>query len=396
MKTVPETTPRTVVCMIVTLLALGTVTWAQPADNASLLYYQAFLLYEKPDDTMAQMITDFRKGNIGVNETIIEHIEKNRRVIDYVVAAADMPTCDWGYDYRQGVDLALPNLPAVRRIAFLLSAEARLLAEQGDYATALDRCLTLRKMALQTCDRTLISYLVGIALNGLTHGTTQNILGLMPNDVTALTQFRDSLVQTQKRFPSLAYCLAQEADVCAQTMRMEKADVLLRMAEESADSPTDPVLMRIREAPDEAFFERNRDYWHRTIGAIIDTLGSTLPYAQMCATLDEFDDRACAEAKDNPDATLTAFSLPAIGRIYQLTIRQQTHLHAIETAIDLYIANDGTGRLPDALPADSPRDLFSGEPFEYERTDGGFILRCRAKEYPEKDKPNEYEFIVKP
>lgn len=391
MKMAPNITPRIVVFVAVTLLALGTVTSAQQADNASLLYYQAFLLYEKPDDTMAQMITDFRKGTIGVNETIIEHIEKNRRVIDYVVAAADMPTCDWGYDYRQGLDLAMPNLPAVRRIAFLFSAEARLLAEQGDYATAFDRCLTLRKMALQTCDRTLVSYLVGIALNGLTNGSIQNILGLIPNDVTALKQFRDPLVQTQKRFPSLAYCLAQEADVCAQTMRIEKADVLLRMAEESVDSPTDPVLMRIRQAPDEAFFERNRNYWHRTIGTIIDTLGSTLPYAQMCATLDEFDDRACAEAKDNPDATLTAFSLPAVGRIYQLTIRQQTHLHAIETAIDLYIAKASTGRLPDTLPADSPRDLFSGKPFEYERTDGGFILRC----HPEKDKPYEYEFVVK-
>jgi len=233
-------------------------------------------------------------------------------------------------------------------------------------------------------------------LNALANGTIQSTLGLIPNDVTALKQFRDPLVQTQKRFPSLAYCLAQEADVCAQTMRIEKADVLLRMAEESADSPTDPVLMRIREASDEAFFERNRNYWHRTIGTIIDTLESTLPYDQMCATLDEFDDRACAEAKDNPDATLTAFSLPAVGRIYQLTIRQQTHLHAIETAIDLYIAKAGTGRLPDTLPADSPRDLFSGKPFEYERTDGGFILRCRAKEYPDKDKPHEYEFIVKP
>jgi len=278
----------------------------------------------------------------------------------------------------------------------LLTLAMALLAEQGDYATALDRCLTLRKMALQTCDRTLVTYLVGIALNALANGTIQSTLGLIPNDVTALKQFRDPLVQTQKRFPSLAYCLAQEADVCAQTMRIEKADVLLRMAEESADSPTDPVLMRIREASDEAFFERNRNYWHRTIGTIIDTLESTLPYDQMCATLDEFDDRACAEAKDNPDATLTAFSLPAVGRIYQLTIRQQTHLHAIETAIDLYIAKAGTGRLPDTLPANSPRDLFSGKPFEYERTDGGFILRCRAKEYPDKDKPHEYEFIVKP
>jgi len=395
MKTVPETTPRIVVCMVVTLLALGTVTWAQQAGNASLLYYQAFLLYEKPDDTMAQMITDFRKGTIGVNATIIEHIEKNRRVIDYVVAAANMPTCDWGYDYRQGADLALPNLPAVRRIAFLLSAEARLLAEQGDYATALDRCLTLRKMALQTCDRTLISYLVGIALNGLANGSLQGILGLVPDDAGQLNRLRSQLTHTQEKFAPLAYCLGQEADVCAQTMRIEKADVILKMVQECDGSSADPALARIQQA-DEAFFERNRTHWFSSTALVIDTLESSLPYSEMCAKLGELDKRLCAEAQDNPDATLTAISLPAVGRIYQLTVRQQTHLNAIQTAIDLYIAKAGTGRLPDALPADSPRDLFSGEPFEYERTDGGFILRCRAKEYPDEDKPHEYEFIVKP
>ena len=33
------------------LLASSAAALAQPPDNAALLYYQAFLLYEKPDET---------------------------------------------------------------------------------------------------------------------------------------------------------------------------------------------------------------------------------------------------------------------------------------------------------------------------------------------------------
>jgi hypothetical protein len=41
-----------------------------------------------------------------------------------------------------------------------------------------------------------------------------------------------------------------------------------------------------------------------------------------------------------------------------------------------------------------PKDLFSGEDFEYEKKDDGFVLRCRAKDLG-KDKIHEYEFKLK-
>ena len=58
-----------------------------------------------------------------------------------------------------------------------------------------------------------------------------------------------------------------------------------------------------------------------------------------------------------------------------------------------YIIKARTGRLPEKLPADVPRDLFSGEDFEYEKTKDAFLLRCRAKDL-DKDEIYQYEFKV--
>jgi hypothetical protein len=38
-----------------------------------------------------------------------------------------------------------------------------------------------------------------------------------------------------------------------------------------------------------------------------------------------------------------------------------------------------TGQLPENLPDGLPKDPYSGKDFEYQVTDEGFILRCRAE-----------------
>ncbi len=167
-------------CLAAVLIASNVTALAQPPDNAALLYYQAFLQREDPNETMRWMLRDFDNGEIVSNEAITRYIEGNRRVIDLVVKAADVSKCDWGYDYSQGFNMEITNLTPLYRIACLLVVEARWLAEQGTYTTALDRCVTLRKIALHACDRMLISYLVGTQTNEMANGAVQYVLGLMP------------------------------------------------------------------------------------------------------------------------------------------------------------------------------------------------------------------------
>ena len=380
------------------LLASNVTALAQPPDNAALLYYQAFLQYEEPNETLEMMLIDFRKGAIVSNEAITRYIERNRHVIDRAVTAAGVSKCDWGYDYSQGImDMKMPNLPPLRSIALLLAAEARWLAEQGNYTTALDRCVTLRKIALHACDRMLVCYLFGNQINRLANETTQVVLGLMPGDVEELNRFKSCLTQSQEQFPSLAPHIMLEAHAWIAMMQKDKVQPILDIYKEGslAGYSMKPVLERIRKG-DDMFFERNRDYYLNAASTVVGTLESELPYTQICAKLDGLVEQwSREEEEDNPDAIFTAYFFPMRTRLYQSTVRQQNHVNALKTAIDLYIIKIRTGQLPDTLPADSPPDLFSGKSFAYAKTAEGFILRCQGKEDPKKDEVHKYEFKAK-
>ena len=364
--------------------------------NAALLYYQAFLLYEKPEDTLEQMLSDFRDGKISSNETIRVHVEKNRRVIEYAAKATSVTQCDWGYDYSEEIDLALPNLRPARYLAWLLSTDARLRAEQGDYRTALERCVTAYKMALHTVDRPMTTYLLGISTSGLANRTIQTVLATMPGDVDTLRWLKVQLSQIQDAFPPFEDAVTQEGQIYVPAMRREKVQetmqVLRRYNRESALSPQ---AQRIATG-DDAFFERNRTHWLQAIATLVDVLKSGQSYPQIHARLGELEQKLQAESRDNPDATFTEILFPAAHRLYLLTTRLQTHFNAVRTAIDLYTIKAKTGNLPETLPAGMPLDLYSGQPFEYEKAPDHFILRCRAKEDPVDAAVKQYEFKLKP
>jgi len=394
----------TVAC-IISILFTYAATRGASEPNAALLYNQAFLLYEKPDDTMSKMLADFRFGRIESNQLIREHIEKNHRVIDYVTTAASIPTCNWGYDYSQGLDLVIPSHDYLMHMAFLLLTEARLLAEQGDAPTALDRILTAYKMAMHSIDRPWTTYLIGQALACYTDRVTPGILPMASDNVEALSRLKAELRRINDTFPPLAQGLTGEGEICAVSMRKEKAQTIIKLLEEDRDAESyrpldgsrdERMIVRIREA-DDTFFEANRKHWLNSIAAMAAILESRLPYPEMCAKLDAMDKQQCGATKDSPDGVLTAAAWPEVTRTYQLNTRLHTELNAIETAIDLYAARARTGRLPDMLPADAPLDLFTSQPFKYEKTADGFILAGRDRKMLERDKIlwYQYEFKIK-
>jgi hypothetical protein len=365
-------------------------------ENAALVYYQAFLLYEKPEDTLKPMLGEFRAGEIDSNEAIRAHIEKNRRAIEYAVKAASVAHCNWGYDYSEGIDLTLPNLFPIRHLAWLLSIDARLLAEQGDYRTALDRCVTMHKMALHAVDKAMTTYLVGIAVGGLANRTIQALLTTMRGDVDTLQRLKAELNQIQDAFPPFDDAVTQEGQIWTALMHKEKAQVALRVLGQDIEKfAVSPHGQRI-EAGDEAFFERNRTHWLQAIASFVDVLKSGQSYPRTYARLGELERKQQSESVDNPDATFTALLLLAARRVYSLTTRCQIHFNAVLTAIDLYLVKARTGSLPDTLPAGMPLDLYSGQPFEYEKAADHFTLRCRAKEDPVDAEVKQYEFKFKP
>jgi hypothetical protein len=141
------TTPLTLAAAAVVLLGgLGPMApaLAYPPDpnNAALLYYQAFLLVPEPDDrAVADMKADVATGKIPPNEQVKEYLKKCREAIDCALTASRLQHCDWGLQYSKGFSAVFPQLAQARSLSFLILADARVLAAEGEYRQALERCL---------------------------------------------------------------------------------------------------------------------------------------------------------------------------------------------------------------------------------------------------------------
>ncbi len=99
---------------------------AYPPDNASVLYYRACLMYQ-PNVEMEKVVFDLLKGKAKLNKKITEYFQSQHQIIESLVTAANIPKCDWGYDYSQGFSLVLPDLNTARKLAFLVMADAKIL-----------------------------------------------------------------------------------------------------------------------------------------------------------------------------------------------------------------------------------------------------------------------------
>jgi len=388
MKTVITKKLTNAVYATLILLILTCPALAYPPDNAAVLYYKAFMLYEPPE--FGPMLWDYWKGNIESNEKIEEFLKKNHRVIDIVLDATRIDNCDWGLDYSQGTEVLLPPHHKAREIFALLAAEARMQADRGDYRKALGRCISIYRMAHHLNERPLITYLVGTAINAATQKCITQFLSEMPQDTETLTWLRDELAELNKKPYSIKHALRWKREAGIISMSPERITDVVQSGLD--DGPTKKkALERIRTA-DKQFFARNIAYWNDYMDSI--EAAFDLPYPQGYAKLKKLDDELPKEFSKNPDATLTASLAPTWHRIYSISIRLRSGSNAVKAAIEIYITKAKTGNLPDDLPAGLPGDLYSGKPFKYEKTADGFILRCQGRELY-RDEIYEYEFKVK-
>jgi len=332
---------------------------AYPPDNAAVLYYKAFTLYERPDN-VGNALWDYWKGKIESNEKIEECIEKNRRIIDIVLDATRIEHCDWGLDYSQGAEVLLPPHNKARDIFALLAAEARTHADKGDYKKALSRCISTYRMARHLNERPIICYLVGTAINAATDKCVTLFLSDWKREAGAISMSPERI-----------------------------RDVVQSGLD---DNPTKKKIFERISTADQQFFARNIAYWSDFMDRVKTAFG--LPYSEAYATLKRLDKETSDDFEKNPDATLTACLAPTFLRIYVLSMRLEAGSDALRTAVEVYLIKARTGQLPEALPDNLPADPFSGKPFEYTLTADGFTLRCRGKDL-DKDEAYEYEFKVK-
>jgi hypothetical protein len=370
---------------------------AYPPDNAAVLYYKAMVLYEA-DDAMAKMLADFAKGDVGPNDKIREFVKQNRS-IKPVLDASEVKNCDWGQDY--GLDMLMPHLGRLKKLAYLIAADARLLAADGKYEEALNQCMSLYKMARHANDnRIIISYLVGNAIQKLSNDCVVWILGQMPQDVGSMTRLKGQLTEIDSMPFSIKPAIEYEHVAIKAYMGKETTDDMLHLLE-VCGMKDESVKKKLRSF-NQAMIDRNRQYFEdygTGIRAAFD-----MPYAQAFAEFTSLTQKAKEDAKSKPEAIFTAALISTFdstdavvsqyNKMLSIIIQSLTQDNAIRTAIEVYLIKAQTGKLPEVLPEGLAGDLFSGKPFLYDKTKEGFILCCQGKDLS-KDEIYKYEFKIK-
>jgi hypothetical protein len=372
--------------------------YAYPPDNAAVLYYKAMVLYEA-DDAMAKMLTDFAKGDIGPDDKIREFVKKTRS-IKSTLDASEIKNCDWGQDYSEGADMVLPHLGRLKKLAYLIATDARLQAADGHYEEALNRCMSLYKMARHANDKIIISYLVGNAIQKLSNDCVVWILGQMPQDVEILTRLKGQLAAIDSVPFSIKPSLEYEHEAIESYKITGTTDDVLHLLEQCG-LKEESFNKKIRSF-DQAMLDRNRQYF-KDYGIGV-RAAFDMPYMEGYAALGSLIQKVKDDAKSKPEAIFTAALIASFdspdavvsqyNKMLSIIIQSQTQDNAIRTATEIYLIKARTGKLPEALPAGLAGDLFSGKPFVYEKTKGGFVLRCQGKDLS-KDEIYSYEFKVK-
>jgi len=387
---------KTTICVTLIMLILSSPTFAYPPDpdNAALLYYQAYLAYEKVDNTMQEMASDLSQGKIEPNERIRKYIENCRSAITLAVAAAEIPNCNWGMKYSDGFEMLMSHLAQTRKLAFIIGAEIRILAADGDYRQALDRSLTLHKISKHVGDETIISMLVAMVIGKMADNHIQYLLADMPQDINTLTWLKSQLAIIESKSLSSRATTNYERELALEHMQLDKLQKLIEIVSGKPVVPGSKEAEQLRSV-DQATIDKNRAYYIKYMDTLQTILSTPMNYAKVYSELKKLNEQPHKDlAVNNTDAYLTSMLAAKYGKIVSNEISSKTLTNAVRAAIEIYIQKAQTGQLPDKLPEGLPKDLFSGKDFRYEKTANGFTLGCRGKDL-EKNEIYSYEFQVK-
>ncbi|MBN2590914.1 MAG: hypothetical protein JXA96_13700 [Sedimentisphaerales bacterium] len=379
------------ISIILVLLISKSVVFAYPPDNAAVLYYRSAYTFTY-DSKKISLVKQYLDSEIENNQEIIDYVLRSEHAMKQFIDAGNGKYCDWGLDYSEGMNLLAPPLAEFRALSWIVLADAKMANEAAEYDRAIDLCISNYQAAAYIADGALlVSRLVGIAMYNYTNQVIIDILPNIADNPDVLTRLKNQIDEVSQGFPSLKTSIKTDLEICIDDINKESIQNLIITAGDTVLSIPENID-QILENADEGFIESNKEYMLKLLG---DCLAATdLPYPQAYKKLDELIKKPEIESKENSDAVLATFLMPALVKVLSVDVRYTTHFNAIQTALNLYINRTETGKLPDKLPEGMPKDMFSGEDFIYEKTDDGFVLKCQGKDLS-KDETYEYKFKVK-
>ena len=366
-------------------------------DNAALLYYQAFLLRPEPNMAINKKIHNIL-FDTGPDRQIRTYLGHCLPMMEMAEIASRIPQCTWGV--WQGRELSLLSKRALdSQVSYLwqiLMVDARTLAADGHYRAALERCLTLRRLARHLSEDPRLD-LAARNPDFMALRTIQHVLGVMPPDADILTWFRGRLAVVKGLRLSFAQMLQAKSISFFYLMRTNPGTVshLRNLLVERAEDEI--AKEKLRNLTDDQLLLRTREGFPHLVDLIVQVADSEMTYEQKCAQMQSFINKLTEADGIDPVAKCAIFVSDTRGMIerqYPFLVGHAAHINGIKAAVEVYLVVAKTGRLPEKLPDHLPKDPFTGQDFVYEITDEGFALRCQGKEFLRR-KNRFLEFKVK-
>jgi len=391
--TVRQEVSTAVVLLIVCAWCPAILASEGPPDDAASVYYQAFDLL--PEHSQAEYwAIDAALRGAEPNEVARDYLARAREAIEAAEAATQVRACLWDIEsHVEGDDLFMIG-SQLREISFVIEVDARACAVDGDGRPALEKCLSLRRLAAHIRPEGDVGYLLSAALDGRALLCVRYVLGTMAPEPDTLVWLQGQLgnVQGEPLSPGLA-------------MEVTFAD-FIRLYEANLESVSQWRVNTVARVEDDALkdelsalteaeiLQLGRQSYERYLASVHRMMASERAYRQNHGDIVQAKEALIEQAVAGDSVDLFRGANTAVVALYDLYTRRKANFNAVRAAIEIYLLWIDNNTLPEALPPDLPKDPFSGSDFEYEITDAGFLLRCRQGEIEEGATPPQSPEII--
>lgn len=366
-----------------------------PSDqNAAFLYTQLRLLLKAhpftPQEEKAVTLAPGTMPSQTQWPQIAAVLHKRADVMRLVHQAAARPQCVFRRDWTKAdpADILFPELATVRESARLLEVESLLMAHQGKRQQAVqNQALGFNIARHAASDPTLISYLVGVAVDAITLDGMKRILYLTGPDAATADAVRSVITRDWKPL-SLSSALKTEfAFNLGEIAFLRKAGPAgLGTVSGGGVSVS---THEINTGTWNALLDYNSVFMMREMERAIQAADRSYPEAKP--SLDQFE----AECTDKRHSArfLSAILAPSVSAVAGKRALLQAIVNIDLAGADVLIQDAHTGHPPDTLPSPAS-DPFTGKPLQYRREGAaGFVIySVGADGHFDGGKPGEYQW----
>jgi hypothetical protein len=286
-------------------------------------------------------------------------------------------------------------------LRFLIAANVRVLAFDGDYKTALSDSLMLRRLARHLAeDPNEESYSIPVVVESASLALVNRVLDVMPLDETLLRWLREQLSDKPPVCEPFSAKIKHDLEWQIGSLRTNRRALLSEVRQWlSGKEANNEQKQKILAFTDEEIIKLISKPYAAFLDSVLAVLNKERSYEQTYTEIERLTREYSNQGKDNPAIILPLqFTSEMWVRLYPVRAVHVARFNALKAAVEIYLLRATTGQLPTTLPDGLPKDPLSRQDFEYKVTEEGFTLRSssyKAKDIRQYGGTLEYEFKVR-